>query len=94
MAWPPKDPEDVLDYTLIWTPWLATAGDKITASTWEVTPGGATLNVDSSDFTLTSTTAWLSGGTDGVTYGLRNKITTDGGRTIRRTKRVKVRVAA
>lgn len=71
-----KDPNDVLEYQVNWSTWLAT--DTITASTW-IMPTGITK--DSDTFTNTVTTIWLSGGTAGTFYELVNRITTVGGRT-------------
>jgi hypothetical protein len=76
-----KDPHDVLDYKLDWSDWLAntpTTSDTITSSTWTV-PTGITENSSTND--TTSTTIWLSGGTDGTDYTLINKVVTNGGRT-------------
>ncbi len=67
-----KDPDAALDYGFNWTAWLET-GDTILTSAWDV-PSGLTL--DNSSFTSTHTTVWLSGGTAGDKYLVRNRITT------------------
>ena len=72
----PKDPNEVLDYSIDWTGPLA--GDTIATSTWTV-PAGLTSGADSK--TDTRTTVWLSGGTENASYELLNRITTAGGRT-------------
>jgi hypothetical protein len=72
-----KDPEAVLDYSIIWGPWLPDL-DVITASVWILT--GTLTEVDSS-FTDTETTVWLSGGTVDDRNPVTNRITTADGRT-------------
>ena len=68
--------DDILDYEIPWSTWLAS--DTITTSTWTV-PTGITKVIDTNS--TTSATIWLSGGTAGVEYMLKNKIVTAGGRT-------------
>lgn len=67
-----KDPDATLDYGIDWTNWLET-GDSIASSAWEV-PTGLTLTSQSN--TNNKTLVWLSGGTVGTTYTVRNRITT------------------
>jgi hypothetical protein len=74
-----KDPNDVLDFAIDWTAWLAATDDQIDTSSW-IVPSGITL--DSEDTTTVLTTAWLSGGTEDETYRLVNRIVTNGGRTV------------
>lgn len=71
-----KDPDEVKDFGLVWTDLLLT--DTINGSSW-IVPDGITK--DSDAFDADSTTIWLSGGTDGETYRLTNRVTTAGGRT-------------
>ena len=80
-----KGAGDTLDHVVSWAPILA--GDTITASAW-VIPAGLTQTGES--FAATTTTVWLGGGVAGQTYGLKNTITTSGGRTIQRTIDLKV----
>ena len=75
-----KDPNAVLDYTVDWEEWLDT--DTISTSTWSV-PSGITQ--DSESESTTTTTIWLSGGTDGFVYACKNTIVTTNGRTEERT---------
>ena len=75
-----KDPQGVLDYMIDWSDWLGS--DVISTSTWTV-PAGITKDSDS--FGATTTTIWLSSGTDSTTYTLRNKIVTAAGRTAYRS---------
>ena len=69
----PKDPQAILDYTFDWSYWLA-EGETIDSYILTV-PAGVTL--DSEQFTATTVTAWISGGTDGVSYTVACKIVTD-----------------
>lgn len=72
-----KDPNDVLDYTLDFTDFLAlSGGDTITSVVPTVTGG---LVVDSSLHTATEAIVWLSGGTltvDGEYASLTVRVTT------------------
>ena len=81
LKWPvPKDPNATKDYEVDWSDWLG--GDTISASSWTL-PAGITQQ--SAAFTSTTTTIFLSGGTEGNTYQLLNRITTAGGRSDDRT---------
>ena len=71
-----KDPSDVLDYQGLYSSWLGT--DTIATSTWTV-PSGLTKDSDTS--TDTTTTVWLSGGTENRDYEVVNTIVTAAGRT-------------
>lgn len=82
-----KDPDAVLDYQIDWSKWLP-SGDTITASSWDADSG---ITVDTSSFTATSTTVWLSGGTNLTTYSVTNHITTDDGREDDRTITIAVK---
>lgn len=75
-----KDPDARLDYAQDWEKWLD--GDTITASSWILSPDNADtdLVIDTSGFTTTKTTVWLSGGTLGVKYTVTNRVTTVAGR--------------
>jgi hypothetical protein len=81
-----KDPQAVLDYEVDWSAWLP-SGDTITAATWTATDG---ITMDSSAFTDTKATVWLSGGTENVTYNLTCHIVTAAGREDDRTIRILV----
>jgi hypothetical protein len=74
IVWPPKDSgENPLDYDINWLPRLGT--DTIVASVWAIT-SGAGLTINSNSFTPARTKVWLSGGTLGQTYFLKNTVTT------------------
>lgn len=87
-----KDPQAVLDYTFDWraytngtgkTDWLAT-GETINTKTITATTG-ITVNSSALSDSDTSVTVWLSGGTADRDYVVGCKITTDGGRTDKRS---------
>lgn len=81
-----KDPDAVLDYTGNWAAWLK--DDTITNSEWDVPEG---ITKEDEDRTASTTLIWLSGGTVGQTYQLRNRITTAAGRTDDRTIAIKIK---
>jgi hypothetical protein len=83
-----KDPSEVTDFGIDWSDWLA--GDSIATSTWTV-PTGITKDSDAS--TGTTTTIWLSGGTDETDYNLLNTIVSAGGRTEERDILILCRVS-
>lgn len=74
-----KASTEVLDYTIDWLTdgWLS-SGETISTTNW-VVPAGITKDSDSEN--NTTTTIWLSGGTDGAAYTLTNTITTSGNKT-------------
>lgn len=81
-----KDPEAVLDYPFDWSSWLK-PGETITTSTFTVSAG---LALDSSSNTLSSATAWLSGGAAGTPYQVTNHIVTSAGRADDRSITIRV----
>jgi hypothetical protein len=83
----PKDPQEILDYVVDWAKPLA--GDLIVASTWTL-PQGIT-DTGNQSFDDTTTTIWLSGGSDGENYELINQITTAAGRVREQTCRLRCR---
>lgn len=76
---PPKAPDEVLDYTYDWVKVLR--GDRILSSVWSATGLGITAN----NFTNTTATAFIAGGTANTTYNVENTVTTEEGRTFVRT---------
>lgn len=69
------DPNAVLDYTIDWSGYL-TEGDTIADSAWSATPTSpSALTVGASEFTDTTATVRISGGTSGTTYYLTNRVT-------------------
>ena len=78
LVWQTKDPNDILDYDIDWTLAL-TSGDSILSSTWSIFQTDGTITIQASpapSYTATVTKLWLSGGTAGQGYILRNTITT------------------
>jgi len=86
-----KDPDAVLDYSIDWTDWIV-SGDSIATSTWaiDVAPD-ADLEIDSSSIVSGVPTVWLSGGTAGETYVVRNRVVTADSRTDDRSIVIHVR---
>lgn len=78
-SWPTKDPDEVLDYKVLWG--LELGEDTIASSSFSlVVPAG--LVVDSDTFTTTDATIWLSGGDEGEIATVLNTVTTAGGRVM------------
>lgn len=76
-----KDPDAVLDYTLDWSNWLSET-DSIIYSFFFVPEN---ITKESSSYSSTQTTVWLSGGIAANEYKIVNRITTLEGRTEERT---------
>jgi hypothetical protein len=94
LCWPHKDPDEVLDYRLDWLgttykpgPLFGT-GDAISNSLW-VVPAGLASENETHDGG--SVTIWLSGGADGESYAILNRITTAAGRVFDQTINLPVR---
>jgi hypothetical protein len=79
-----KDPAAKLDFLFDWSAWLP-SGDTISTSAWAIdtAPDGslAIAGSPAPSNTTTTTTVWLTGGTLGQRYVLRNRVVTVGGRT-------------
>jgi hypothetical protein len=94
IAWPAKDPDEVLDYGFNWhdtarTPVLET-GETILTSSFAVVDGDVVI--DSSSFLSTGlTTVWLSAGTAATACVIRNRVTTSGGRTYDQSAKLRIR---
>jgi hypothetical protein len=88
LVWPPKDPDEVLDYTIDWSERLDS--DTISTSTFTFTTQ-AGLVKDSDSKTTTTTTVWLSAGTLGEQGEILNRVVTSGGRTMDQTVKLKLR---
>jgi hypothetical protein len=86
LAWPAKDPGDVLDYEFDISPALA-GNEKDTIATISVTIqpsaiGDLTLNSSAADGSVV--VLWLAGGQVGTVYSVQVSIGTTAGRTIGR----------
>lgn len=80
-----KDPNASLDFMIDWFKWLA--GDTIVASEWD-SPDG--ISIDSHTHIASQTIVWVSGGEDGTSYVLTNRITTAAGRIDERSITINV----
>lgn len=89
MAFPPKDPNAVLDYEWDFGPWLLPFTDTISSHSVFITSGDVVVN--SSSHTTTTVTAWLSGGTVDTDAEVTARVTTAQGRSDDRTIRLEVR---
>lgn len=87
-SWPSKDPNEVLDYQFDWTDRLET-GETI--STRQVIIAEGDVVLDSSFIAGPKVTAWLSGGTAGVTSVVTCRITTSMSRTYDESARLRIR---
>ncbi|MET3348313.1 hypothetical protein ABIF52_008694 [Bradyrhizobium japonicum] len=77
-AWPSKSPAELLDYGVDWQLRL-TAGEAISASTFELPPG---LVATRSTFSGSLAQLFIAGGANGELYRILNRVTTTAGRTI------------
>jgi len=84
-----KDPDETLDFYIDWSSTLAevSPADTVSSSSWTATNG---VTVDSDSNTTTSSTVWVSGGTDRKYSELVNTIVTASGRTHQRTIALKI----
>ncbi len=76
--WQLQTPEEKLDWHQDWTDWME-QGDSIMYSDWSISPEGPTISGE--DIAGVLTTAFVDGLELGVSYELRNEITTTEGRT-------------
>jgi ABC-type molybdate transport system substrate-binding protein len=84
-----KDPRARLDVGVDWSEWLEQEDTAVATSTWTVDPAGLTL--DSAAEVAGVTKVYVSGGTVGEIYTLRNTISTAAGLIDSRSIRVAVR---
>ena len=71
----------MLDYHVDWSSWLV-GDDYIAASTFTVTSGDGEMVIEFDVLTAAVATVWLSAGTVGTPYRVRNRIVTAEGRVI------------
>lgn len=81
LIWPTKDSNDVLDFTIDWSARVVD-DDVIALSEWIVPDG---LTKGATTFSERLTTVWLSGGENGNSYDVVNRITTAAGRVMEQT---------
>lgn len=72
-----KDPDATLDYSVIWTDWLAEGDSIVNAAA--IADDGITLGADALNGSVH--TIWLSGGTPGLRYRVTSRVTSAQGRT-------------
>jgi hypothetical protein len=89
MSVPRKTPTVDKSFSLNWTSYLGAL--TITASEWDLPAGVAEVD---SDFTTTTTSIQLSGGTDGEDYELINRVTLSNTDTEEKTLVIQVREAS
>jgi hypothetical protein len=89
LTWPPKDPDEVLDYQVDWSDRLSS--DTLLTSVWSISGDDSILTEDSSEISGDNTIIWLSAGTLGEAYNLLNRVTTTGGRTMDQTVRLRIK---
>lgn len=77
----PKDPAEIMDWTIDWSPDLETS-ETIATVTWTV-PSGITSVIENN--TTTTSTIKLSGGTGGNEYIVECVITTNQSRTYKKS---------
>lgn len=90
IPWPPKDPDDVLDYSIDFSAILAADADTIGSVVWTF-PAGITKDSQGEDAGVV--VVWISGGTAGERYEIGCRLTTVGGRVYDRTAEISVRDA-
>ena len=90
LKWPPKDPDETLDYTVDWTRFLR-AGETISSVAWyindasgvkQAVTSGSTVNaiaVAQTGSTGTTATIYLSGGTNNTQYTIFCAVTLSSG---------------
>lgn len=84
-----KEPAEIADFDIDWSARLGS--DTILTSTWAITVTDGQLVKGSDSWLPTRTKVWLSAGTSGVVYTLKNTVTTVNGDTL--TEEVQLLVA-
>lgn len=79
-SFPEKDPNEVLDYQVEWHNKL-NSNEHIHTSLFTID----NATIDSSSFDQKTTTVWISGGIEGTTANILNRITTSQNRTMDQT---------
>jgi hypothetical protein len=90
------DPQERLDYTFDWGPFLDEAGspsDTIAASSWFVVPANAGSPsepvIESESNTVSTATVFLRNCEAGALYRLTNRVTTSSGRKAERSMTIR-----
>jgi hypothetical protein len=90
LTWPPKDPNEVLDYEIDWGENRLVEGETISTSVFTVVEGTVEIDIEPAPADGIAK-VWLSGGTAGETCVLLNRITTNANRTYDQSVRLRIR---
>ncbi len=86
-----KTPDEIKDYSLDWSKDIGTDVIANSAnSAWTVSPSDVTITQSSLASNGTLTTVWVSGGTIGQAYQVKNRIVTTSGRNLTKVFRLLV----
>lgn len=88
LEWPEKDPNEVLDYDIDWSARFLSS-EQISTSVWTLVEGDVVLGVE--EYTTNLTKVWLSAGSVGQICKIRNRVTTNQGRTMDQTVYVRIK---
>lgn len=89
LVWPPKDPDEVLDYGVDWSERLN--GDTISTASFTLTTAAGMTVDESQHDSNTISIATLSGGTAGLRGKVLCQITTADGQTLQQTATILVK---
>jgi hypothetical protein len=92
IKWGEKDPDAIRDFGIDWSPDIGTS--TVSASTWlldGVTWTGSSLVKVASSFTDTTTTVRISGGVEGVTYLVTNRVVLSDGEADDFSQKLKIK---
>jgi hypothetical protein len=96
LSWPSKDPNEILDYQLDWAKALTPKTgpvDSIETSEWTVPDGLVStsdeITANSKGVANAATTIWLTGGEEGISYVLMNRVVTAGARTMDQSVKIR-----
>lgn len=87
-SWPPKDPNENLDYEVDWTARLE-QGESMVSANFILVDG--TVVIGAQTLVGAVATVWLSGGADGETAHITCRGTTSVGRVYDETVRLRIR---
>jgi len=87
-SWPHKDPDEFLDYEVDWSDRLE-EGETIIASAFTVQTGSVVKTTET--LATPVATVWLSGGAEGETCVITNRVTTSAGRIYDESVRLRIR---
>jgi hypothetical protein len=85
-----KDPNDLGDYEVRWTHFLAANSDQVSTGTFNILTGDGELMIANEYVTPTSMYVWFASGTHQQQYEIENVIHTVGGRRWNRSILIKV----